>query len=179
MNPISAEGEGREAERSEDERGGVTSEEERSPPPDNSRHSASKTRVNALIAAVVDLPPPGGGEERDAAGGEERKIAGGEAPTSEQNAALHAKIAGELLQEVAGHLDDVRAHRKRMKREGYAKHELQAVARVIADLSNSLNRLKPMAPRAAEPDSGNSQDDSYDDMPADLDEFRDATCAPH
>ncbi len=98
VNPISAEGEGREAERSEDERGGVN-EQERSPPP------------GALTRA--DLPPPGGGEERDAAGGEERKIAGGEAPTSEQNAALHAKIAGELLQEVAGHLDDVRAHRKR------------------------------------------------------------------
>ena len=70
---------------------------------------------------------------------------------------------------MAGFLDDVRAERKRMKREGYAKHELQAVSRVIADLAGSLARLKPLAPRAAEPDSGIP----YDDMPADLDEFRD------
>ena len=70
---------------------------------------------------------------------------------------------------MAGFLDDVRAERKRMKREGYAKHELQAVSRVIADLAGSLARLKPLAARAAEPDSGIA----YDDMPADLDEFRD------
>jgi hypothetical protein len=75
-----------------------------------------------------------------------------------------------MLHEVAGFLDDVRAERKRMKREGYAKHELRAVSRVIADLSGSLNRLKPMAQRAAEPDTGTF----YDDMPADLDAYREA-----
>ena len=85
---------------------------------------------------------------------------------------LHAAIAEQMLHEVAAFLDDVRAERKRMKSAGYAKHELQAVSRVIADLSGSLNRLKPMAQRAAAPDSGNAQDDKYDDMPADLDEFR-------
>jgi hypothetical protein len=81
-----------------------------------------------------------------------------------------AVIAAQMLHEVGGFLDDVRAERQRMKREGYAKHELQAVSRVIADLSGSLNRLKPMARHAAEPDPGIP----YDDMPADLDEFRDA-----
>ena len=126
------EGEGREAERSEGERGGVTLEEN-SPPPGNSRE-----------ATVADLPPPGGGEEEVAV------------------------IAAQMLHEVGGFLDDVRAARKRMKREGYAKHDLQAVSRVIADCSASLARLKPMAQRAAEPDTGIP----YDDMPADIDEFR-------
>jgi hypothetical protein len=79
-----------------------------------------------------------------------------------------AVIAAQMLHEVGGFLDDVRAARKRMKREGYAKHELQAVSRVIADCSASLARLKPMAQRAAEPDTGIP----YDDMPADIDEFR-------
>ena len=73
-----------------------------------------------------------------------------------------------MLREVSGFLDDVRAARKRMKREGYAKHELQAGSRVIADCSASLQRLQPMAQRAAEPDTGIP----YDDMPADIDEFR-------
>jgi len=80
-----------------------------------------------------------------------------------------ASIASQMLREVSGFLDDVRAERKRMKRAGYAKHELQAVSRVIADLAASLARLQPMAQRAAEPDTGIA----YDDMPADLDQFRD------
>jgi protein ImuA len=43
-------------------RGGVTYERS-SPPPVRLRHSASKTRVNALMATADDLPPPGGGEK--------------------------------------------------------------------------------------------------------------------
>jgi protein ImuA len=43
-------------------RGGVTYEKS-SPPPVRLRHSASKTRVNALMATADDLPPPGGGEK--------------------------------------------------------------------------------------------------------------------
>lgn len=115
------------------------------------------------LAALGDLPFLRGGEERDAGGGEKNAASA---------ANLHAALSEQMLHEVAGFLDDVRAERKRMKRAGYAKHELQAVSRVIADLSGSLNRLKPMAQRAAEPDSGNAHDHKYDDMPADLDEFR-------
>jgi hypothetical protein len=59
-----------------------------------------------------------------------------------------------------------------MKREGYAKHQMQDVSRVIHDCTASLARLKPMAERAATPDT--AQETFYDDMPADLDEFREA-----
>jgi hypothetical protein len=76
-----------------------------------------------------------------------------------------------MLREVAGFLDDVRAERKRMKREGYAKHELQATSRVIHDISASLQRLKPLA-HAAPPI--HDSETAYDDIPADLDAFRDA-----
>ena len=74
-------------------------------------------------------------------GRQEAAPAGGELPTD-----LHASIASQILHEVAGFLDDVRAERKRMKREGYAKHELQAVSRVIADLAGSLARLETFGP---------------------------------
>ena len=53
------EGEGRPLERSESGRGGVNVRKERSPHP--ARHSASKTRVNALMAR--DPPPPGEGKD--------------------------------------------------------------------------------------------------------------------
>jgi len=144
------EGEGRETERSEDERGGV-SEQGSSPPPG---------------AFGADLPPPGGGEEREAGGGEE---------SSADNAPDPAAIATQMLHEVRGFLDDIRAKRKRMKREGYAKHELQAVSRVIADCSASLQRLQLTAQRAAAAETNAQQTDqetAYDDVPADLDEFR-------
>jgi len=97
--------------------------------------------------------------------------------TSEQSAGTApdpAAIAAGLLQEVRGYLDDIRAKRKRMKREGYAKHELQETSRVIADCSAALQRLQLTAQRAAA--AGNAQqtdpETTYDDVPADLDEFR-------
>ncbi len=110
--------------------------------------------------AVDDAAPPQSTEKLATSAPDDESSAG--------TADLHAGIAAEMLHEVAGLLADVRAERKRMKREGYAKHELQAVSRVIGDLSASLYRLRPMAQRAAEPDPGTA----YDDIPVDLDAFR-------
>jgi hypothetical protein len=97
--------------------------------------------------------------------------------TPEQNADTAPDptvIVQQMLHEVAGFLGDVRAERQRMK------HELQAVSRVIADCSASLQRLQLTAQRAAaaetsarETDPETAQENAYDDMPADLDAFRD------
>lgn len=82
-----------------------------------------------------------------------------------------ADTAGQLHHELQGLLAEVRAERARMKREGYGKNDLQKTSQMIASLTATLRTLQPMlhaVPTSTEPET------AYDDMPADLDEFRDA-----
>jgi hypothetical protein len=67
-------------------------------------------------------------------------------------------------------LTDVTAERERMKREGYGKHDLREVSGTIASLSAVLRTLQSM--RCAVPQAGADHD--YDDIPADIDAFREA-----
>ncbi len=80
-----------------------------------------------------------------------------------------AATAEQLHRELSGLLAEVRAERARMKREGYGKNDLQKTSQVIASLTATLRTLQPMLCPA--PQAG-TDDDDYDDMPADLDEFR-------
>jgi hypothetical protein len=110
---------------------------------------ATPTRSPSPTALAGDLPLAGGGKEAPLA----------LADTAEQ---LHC----ELLMLLA----ELRATRARMKRERYGKHDLRQTSQVIANLTATLRTLQPMlcpvAPAGAE--------DDHDDMPADIDEFRDA-----
>ena len=140
------EGEGRER----SERGGV-SEQERSPPPGNSRE-----------ATVADLPPPGGGEER--AGGGDPAV-----PTPEQVRAAIAELHSGATKELA----DFKAFRATLKGKPLGLLERERVARTYSNLSATLRQLQVMlsaAPAAAI----DNNETAYDDMPADLDAFRDA-----
>jgi|SRR5215831_341173 len=125
-------------------------------------------------------PDPSPPRAARAGGGEKKEAAGQETPASESTDSDPAVIAAHLLREVSGFLDDIRAARQRMKREGYAKHELQKMSRVIADCSASLARLQTVSQRAAaagnaqQTDPETAQETLYDDVPADLDAFRDA-----
>ena len=145
-----------------------------SPPPRGEGEGVGGVVVEPTRSpTATPLPDPQGGrEKKEEGGGEKQSPAQGEEDV--------AVIAGEMLHEVRGFLDDVRAERQRMKRAGYAKHELQSVARVIHDCTAALARLQATTQRAAaaetaqQTDQEIAQENAYDDMPADLDEFRNA-----
>jgi len=110
--------------------------------------TVEQDRASAISAG--GLPPPAGAED--------------EAPHPTETAeALH--------RELNAFLADVRVERARMKREGYGKSDLQKMSHTIASLAATLRALRPMLRDA----SVSTQCESdYDDMPADLDEFREA-----
>jgi hypothetical protein len=80
-----------------------------------------------------------------------------------------ADTAEQLHRELQGLLVEVRATRERMKREFYGKHDLREISQVIANLTTTLRTLQPLL--CPVPQAG-ADDDAYDDMPADIDEFR-------
>ena len=92
----------------------------------------------------ADLPPPGGGEQ---------KIA----ETADQ---LHAAVVKELA--------EFKAMRAQLKGQPLGLLERERSARTLSSLTATLHRLQTM--QCAVPASGSDHD--YDDMPADIDEFR-------
>ena len=134
------------------------------PPPKRGRSPSEARRVGVEASAAFPLEetptptlPLSGGGSGEARAGEGTAAAPQVADTAER---LHRELQS-LLAEVA-------AARQHMKREGYGKHELREAARTIADLTASLRALQSLQCRV--PQTGAEPD--YDDMPADLDEFR-------
>ncbi len=87
-------------------------------------------------------------------------------PPQEQPLRL-AVTAEALHRELQTLLAELTATRARMKRERSGKHDLRQMAQVIASLTATLRALQPML--CPDPQAGA---DPNDDMPADIDEFR-------
>jgi hypothetical protein len=90
-------------------------------------------------------------------------------PPQEQPLLL-ADTAEQLHRELQTLLAELTATRARMKRERAGKHDLRQTSQVIASLTATLRALQPML--CAVPPAG--ADHAYDDVPADIDEFREA-----
>jgi hypothetical protein len=114
-----------------------------SPPPD----------PPSLPLRRFDLPPPGGGEERDAGGGD-----AGEPPLADTVDALHAAARRQL--------DEFNAEQTMLKGTPQAVAERERAARTLANLTATLQRLQAMRSGAPQPET------DYDDIPADIDAFR-------
>ena len=143
------------------------------PPRDLTPAARLAARAAALTEqsdAAVSLPPPiaeriGGGEENAVPPAQNDTV-----PASAQPPQV-ADTAVQLHHELQGLLVEVRATRERMKRESYGKHDLREISQVIANLTTTLRTLQPLLCPASQ---AGTDDDDYDDIPADLDAFRDA-----
>jgi hypothetical protein len=131
------------------------------PPRDLSPAARLLARAEALAgdrrpSRLAMLAPQGDGESPPPEGGEEEKIA----DTAE---ALH-DAARKLLA-------DVKASRAQLAGKPQSPLDQERAARTLANLTATLQKLSPL--RGGVPLTESHTGNDYDDMPADLDAFRD------
>ncbi len=113
---------------------------------------------------LPDPPPQGGREMKDLAGGDAPAV-----PTPEQVRAAIAELHAGATKELA----DFKAFRASLKGKPLGLLERERVARTYSNLSATLRQLQVMLSAAPAATIDNNET-AYDDMPADLDAFRDA-----
>jgi len=109
---------------------------------------AAKLLAQAEALSLPPDQPPGGGEEE---------------PPAETVEELHDLVRQELAA--------FKTQRAQLKGQPLGLLERERAARTLAGLTATLHRLQAM--RCAVPPTESHNDDDYDDMPADLDAFRD------
>jgi len=151
-------------------------------PPPRGLSPAARLRIKAEALAAQQspfIPAPAGIQEQDGNAGEPgpgSPLARGRAddPMPMQTTAPAPEAppiedtARAIEREVRMLLADVTAERERMKREGYAKHALREITGTIESLTRAHFKLQSSKGQAQPAGA----DNDYDDIPADIDEFR-------
>jgi len=111
------------------------------------------TRLASTESRLGDLPFSKGGEEREAAAEEEQL------PSP-------AELVRHLYREAFEQFRALRAMREQFAYQTQSQRDIDKITRSLATLTDTLRKLLPMQ-------SANSQSETaYDDMPLDIDEFR-------
>jgi hypothetical protein len=113
------------------------------------------------------LPLLGGGSGEALAGGGKEEVplaGGGEKEIADTVAALHGAVRAELAA--------FKSERAQLKGQPLGLLARERAARTLAGLTATLQRLQVMRATLAAPAGDPEKDTAYDDMPADLDEFR-------